>query len=64
LALIYRKAQSHGKKPCGHWHWEMPVAVIFPPGIAVDVDMKLAPYWFIGARNTGAVYYFIHDLKS
>ncbi len=32
--------------------------------VALDADTKLAPTWFIGSRNAGAAYHFIHDLKE
>ena len=31
---------------------------------AIDPDTKLIPCWFIGTRDGGAAYHFIHDLAS
>jgi IS1 family transposase len=31
---------------------------------AIDADTKLVPCWFVGTRDGGAAYHFIHDLKS
>ncbi len=31
---------------------------------AIDADTKLIPAWFIGRRDGGAAYHFIHDLKA
>ena len=31
---------------------------------AIDADTKLVPCWFIGTRDAGAAYHFMHDLKS
>ena len=31
---------------------------------AIDADTKLIPTWFIGRRDAGAAYHFIHDLKA
>lgn len=31
---------------------------------AIDADTKLVPSWFLGTRDAGAAYHFIHDLKS
>ena len=32
--------------------------------IALDPDTKLVPCWFIGQRDAGCAYHFMHDLKS
>jgi IS1 family transposase len=31
---------------------------------AIDADTKLIPTWFIGRRDAGAAYHFVHDLKA
>src|SRR5437762_3985579 len=31
---------------------------------AIDADTKLVPCWFIGKRDAGAAYHFMHDLKG
>ena len=31
---------------------------------AIDADTKLIPCWFVGTRDAGAAYHFIHDLQS
>jgi IS1 family transposase len=31
---------------------------------ALDSDTKLIPCWFVGSRDAGAAYHFIHDLKA
>lgn len=31
---------------------------------ALDADTKLVPCWYVGTRDGGAAYHFIHDLKS
>jgi CheY-like chemotaxis protein len=31
---------------------------------AIDADTKLIPCWYIGTRDGGAAYHFIHDLKA
>jgi IS1 family transposase len=43
------KAKGHGDV----WTWT-----------AIDADTKLVPCWFIGTRDAGAAYHFIHDLKD
>jgi IS1 family transposase len=43
------KAKGHGDI----WTWT-----------AIDADTKLVPCWYIGTRDAGAAYHFIHDLKS
>jgi IS1 family transposase len=43
------KAKGHGDV----WTWT-----------AIDAETKLVPCWFIGTRDAGAAYHFIHDLKS
>lgn len=32
--------------------------------VAMDADTKLVPCWFVGTRDGGAAYHFIHDLKA
>jgi IS1 family transposase len=32
--------------------------------VALDPDSKLVPCWFIGHRDAGCAYHFIHDLKA
>ncbi|HTB82929.1 MAG TPA: helix-turn-helix domain-containing protein [Candidatus Sulfotelmatobacter sp.] len=32
--------------------------------VAMDADTKLVPCWFVGTRDAGAAYHFIHDLKD
>jgi len=32
--------------------------------VALDADTKLVPCWFVGGRDAGAAYEFIHDLAS
>lgn len=32
--------------------------------VALDADTKLVPTWFVGTRDAGAAYHFIHDLKD
>ena len=32
--------------------------------VAMDAEMKLVPCWYIGTRDAGAAYHFIHDLKA
>jgi len=31
---------------------------------ALDAETKLVPCWYVGTRDGGAAYHFIHDLKS
>jgi IS1 family transposase len=31
---------------------------------AMDADTKLIPCWYIGTRDAGSAYHFIHDLKA
>ena len=31
---------------------------------AIDSDTKLVPCWYIGTRDGGAAYHFIHDLAA
>jgi IS1 family transposase len=33
-------------------------------GVALDADTKLVPTWFVGTRDAGAAYRFIHDLAQ
>lgn len=44
-----KKAQGQGDA----WTW-----------VALDADTKLVPCWFVGTRDAGAAYHFIHDLKA
>ena len=44
-----KKAQGWGDA----WTW-----------VALDPDTKLIPCWFVGTRDAGAAYHFIHDLKE
>ena len=32
--------------------------------VAIDADTKLVPTWYIGTRDGGAAYHFIHDLAA
>lgn len=32
--------------------------------VALDADTKLVPCWFVGTRDAGAAYHFIHDLAD
>jgi IS1 family transposase len=32
--------------------------------VALDAETKLVPTWFVGTRDAGAAYHFIHDLKE
>lgn len=32
--------------------------------VALDADTKLVPCWFLGSRDAGCAYHFIHDLKD
>jgi IS1 family transposase len=32
--------------------------------VAMDADTKLVPTWFVGTRDAGAAYHFIHDLAE
>jgi IS1 family transposase len=43
------KAKGHGDV----WTWT-----------AIDAETKLVPCWYIGTRDAGAAYHFIHDLKA
>src|SRR5436190_19456044 len=29
---------------------------------AIDAESKLIPYWFVGQRDAGCAYHFMHDL--
>ncbi len=44
-----KKAQGNGDV----WTW-----------VALDADTKLVPCWFIGTRDAGAAFHFMHDLKG
>src|SRR6266478_557019 len=48
-ATVEKKAKGHGDV----WTWA-----------AIDADTKLVPCWFIGKRDAGAAYHFMHDLKA
>ncbi len=43
------KAKGHGDV----WTWT-----------AIEAETKLVPCWYIGKRDAGAAYHFIHDLKA
>jgi IS1 family transposase len=48
------KTTEHMKKQWGDvWTWT-----------ALDSDTKLIPCWYVGTRDGGAAYHFIHDLKG
>jgi IS1 family transposase len=32
--------------------------------LAIDAETKLIPCWFVGQRDAGCAYHFIHDLKA
>lgn len=32
--------------------------------VAIDADTKLVPSWFVGARDAGCAYHFMHDLAD
>ncbi len=32
--------------------------------VALDADTKLVPCWFVGGRDAGAAYHFMHDLQG
>jgi IS1 family transposase len=32
--------------------------------VAIDADTKLVPCWFVGTRDAGAAYHFMHDLAD
>ena len=44
-----KKAQGQGDA----WTW-----------VALDADTKLVPCWYVGTRDGGAAYHFIHDLAA
>jgi IS1 family transposase len=44
-----KKAKGHGDA----WIW-----------MALDADTKLVPCWFVGTRDGGAAYHFMHDLAG
>jgi IS1 family transposase len=57
-SFVYAKDRNcpdeHKDKGCGDaWTW-----------VAIDPDTKLVPCWFIGQRDVGCAYHFMHDLKS
>jgi IS1 family transposase len=42
------------REGCGDiWTW-----------VALDAETKLVPTWFVGSRDAGAAYHFMHDLKA
>jgi IS1 family transposase len=50
------KNTSKEKKAAGWgdvWTW-----------VALDADTKLVPCWFVGTRDAGAAYHFMHDLAA
>jgi IS1 family transposase len=57
-SFVYAKEKNcpteHKAKGAGDvWTW-----------VALDPDSKLVPCWFIGQRDAGCAYHFMHDLKS
>ena len=57
-SFVYAKEKNcpleQKKKGAGDcWTW-----------VALDPDSKLVPCWFIGQRDAGCAYHFIHDLKE
>src|SRR5205809_2425933 len=57
-SFVYAKEKNcpaeHKTKGAGDvWTW-----------VALDPDTKLVPCWFIGQRDAGCAYHFIHDLKA
>ncbi|MDR3401762.1 MAG: DDE-type integrase/transposase/recombinase [Chthoniobacter sp.] len=48
-ASVEQKAKGWGDV----WTW-----------VALDADTKLVPCWFVGTRDAGAAYHFIHDLAD
>lgn len=57
-SFVYAKEKNckaeHKKKGAGDlWTW-----------VALDAETKLVPCWFIGQRDAGYAYHFIHDLKE
>lgn len=48
-ATAEKKAKGHGDV----WTWA-----------AIDAETKLVPCWFIGSRDAGAAYHFMHDLAG
>src|SRR5438445_8735254 len=57
-SFVYAKEKNcpteHKAKGSGDvWTW-----------VALDPDTKLVPCWFIGQRDAGCAYHFMHDLKS
>ena len=56
--FVYAKEKNcpaeHKAKGAGDvWTW-----------VALDPDTKLVPCWFIGHRDAGCAYHFMHDLKA
>src|SRR6266498_963393 len=57
-SFVYAKEKNcraeHKAKGAGDvWTW-----------VALDPDTKLVPCWFIGQRDAGCAYHFMHDLKD
>jgi transposase-like protein len=57
-SFVYAKEKNctaeHKKKGAGDvWTW-----------VAMDADTKLVPCWFVGQRDAGCAYHFIHDLTA
>jgi IS1 family transposase len=57
-SFVYAKEKNcqaeHKAKGAGDiWTW-----------VALDPDTKLVPCWFVGQRDAGCAYHFIHDLKA
>lgn len=57
-SFVYAKEKNcraeHKAKGAGDvWTW-----------VALDPDTKLVPCWFIGHRDAGCAYHFMHDLKA
>jgi len=48
-ATTEKKAKGHGDV----WTWA-----------AIDAETKLVPCWYIGSRDAGAAYHFMHDLAG
>ena len=48
---VTKEKKAVGQGDC--WTW-----------VALDADTKLVPTWFVGTRDAGAAYHFIHDLAA
>ncbi len=48
---VTKEKKQQGQGDC--WTW-----------VALDADTKLVPTWFVGTRDAGAAYHFIHDLAA